>query len=104
MVSLEPSLFLAFPVSHELEQTFAKTNPELLAVFTKGGDSYLEERRVGRMRYLGKALGSVASLSTIELAQENIYSLLERIHPEFPYRRQPLILMGLNQTGHRHGE
>ena len=94
MLTSIPQLFLAFPVSHEFEKVLARVNPDLLTVFTQGGESYLEDRQIEGVRYLGKALGQLADLGAIDLLEENIYSLLERIDPHFAYRQQPLILIG----------
>lgn len=88
-------LFLGFPVDDLFALQLENANHNLVKEFTKENDQYLSEIRYKEMRYIGKKAGSIATLSQLELLQENIYSLLKRLVPNFPYEESPLYLLSL---------
>lgn len=87
-----PHLFLGFPIGPAFEAKLAQVNPSTLALFTQGGDTYLELCETADARYLGKDLGALSDLATLELMESNIYSLLKHLVPEYPYAHHPLVL------------
>ena len=86
------TLFFGFPVDPLFEKELSKVNPHMLDQFIQTGGDHLEERVHLEMRYLGKDLGSLADLQTIELLEANIFSILKKIVPDFEYNEIPLML------------
>jgi hypothetical protein len=86
-------LFLGFPKEHELNFALQKINPALLSAFIQGDENYLKEIVYEKKKYLGKYISNPADLQTLELLQENIYSLLKRLIPDYPYQNTPLSLL-----------
>ncbi len=68
-------------------------NPSLVALFTKGGDDYLETVEHHGQRYLGKCVGENADLARITLVEANIMSLLRRLVPDYPYQETPMLVL-----------
>lgn len=64
----------------------------------QGGEEYLNEFSYKGMRFLGKGLGSMISLSELELIEKNIYSLLKKVVSQFPYEEVPLYLFPIEHA------
>lgn len=87
----DSELFLGFPVDPLFAVALGKTNPFAVKQFLGGGD-YLTDLTHNDMRYLGKFLGKISTLPQLELVENNVYSLLKRVVPNFPYQETPLYL------------
>ena len=88
----EVQLFLGFPVDTLFSQEMEKANPNVVAQFIQKEGDYLREIFHNDMTFLGKEIGKIVSLPQLELLEENIYSLLKKVVPEFPYQETPLYL------------
>ncbi|MFQ5728768.1 MAG: hypothetical protein ACE5GN_00205 [Waddliaceae bacterium] len=88
----EVQLFLGFPVDILYSQEMEKANPNVVAQFIRKEGDYLREISHNDMKFLGKEIGKIISLPQLELLEENIYSLLKKVVPEFPYEEAPLYL------------
>ncbi len=89
----QTSLFVLFPVSEAFEKMLQGTNPSLVAMFTQGGDDYLESVEHNGQHYLGKCAGDTADIARITLLEANIGSLLRRLVPDYPYQETPLVVL-----------
>lgn len=89
---LEVSLFLGFPLDVSYEKTLHKMSPEQRQFFVGCENSYLKEVLFEDVWYLGKFAGSLTTLTDLHLLEKNIYSILNKITPHYPYQDTPLIL------------
>jgi hypothetical protein len=94
----EINLFLGFPVDALYELQLAQANPNIVALFVqKTNDEYLREIFHNEIRFLGKNIGKMTSLTQLELLENNIYSLLKKLVADFPYDEIPLYLFPVEQ-------
>lgn len=90
-------LFYGIPVDKLLSEELTKINPTLKAIFIQSNSDYLQEITFKDKKYLGKFVGKICSLQSLELFENNIYSLLDKIVPEYPFRQQPIVLFPIEQ-------
>lgn len=90
---LESQIFLGIREIPPLVEMLQKNPPQLLALFIleetvglKSEAIYLQRVHYQQQPYLGKYLGSRADLSSLDLIQANIYSLLRRLAPTYPFQ------------------
>jgi hypothetical protein len=93
MAMYSVKLFFGFYVNEELADELIKVNPKLLALFIQNEENYLKEIEIQNKRYIGKGIESSIDLVSLELLQANIYSLLKKILPTYPFEKSPLILL-----------
>ncbi len=87
------SLFLGFPLSASSSQALAQINPQLMKMYISDQeDSYLNEVTFEGATYIGKYVGEIATVSELELLQQNIYSILNKMIPNHTCESVPLIL------------
>lgn len=87
---LDVSLFLGFPVDPSY---IAQVNSQILELFLRSrNDEYLHEVFHEGIRYFGKFAGQVSNVADLGLLQKNIYSLLKKLSPDYPYEQTPLVL------------
>lgn len=85
-------LFYGFPLSSEFEQKLSQVNPDIRSFFIKNHPDYLKKIQEKNQIYLGKTVGEEIDLETLTLIQNNIFSLLKKIVPDFTYTTDTLIL------------
>ena len=90
---MQPNLFLAYPLSPELQEALDHANPTLVALFTQGRPDYLEFIEHNGGRYLGKWIGESSDLSSVEQLKLNVQSLLLRLAPNYPYSATEYVLL-----------
>jgi hypothetical protein len=88
-------LFLGFPLSDIYLSQLSQLSPELCSVFIKNHSDYLHQVEIEGKIYLGKYLGPFVDFSSLELIQNNIYSLLKRLIANYPYESYPLVLLAV---------
>jgi len=89
---LEVRLFFGFPIGAAFASALQNLNPEITALFIREEDAYLQEVYYRERRYIGKYIGHKTELANLELLEANIYSILKKLVPDFPYKDEPLIL------------
>ena len=88
------TLFLGFQVTDDYAAALAKIDPNVINLFIrKDDDCYLTEIMFDGCRYVGKFTTEVSRLSHLKLLEVNVYSLLEKIVPLFPYTMTSLYLI-----------
>lgn len=92
MEYFEAHLFLGFPIDDDFDQHLKKVDTQLLEHYVGNGDDYLKEVFFHNTRYLGKFAGRGSHLADLDLLEENIYSLLKKIVPQYPYEETSLVL------------
>ena len=96
MFTLE--LFVGFPVDLLFAKELVKANPNVVSTFVQETGDYLCEYTHNNIRYLGKRAGKNITLAQLDLLEKNIYSLLKKIIPEFPYDETPLYLFPIERA------
>ena len=93
----QPFFFFGFPVDTQYQTALSQLDRKIYCVFVRpeGEESYLQEYTHGSQLYLGKKLGTLIECTTLELLQVNIYSLLKKLVPGYPYEAIPLQLLPL---------
>lgn len=87
------SLFLGFPVNTTYSAALAEIDPLIIKMFISDSEeSYLNEVIFEGTRYFGKYVGEVAVVSELELLQQNIYSILNKLIPNQKCESVPLVL------------
>jgi hypothetical protein len=94
---LETQLFLGLPLSDSFLLQLRSLPDSLRELFIQVHSSeYLQEIEHEELGYLGKFLGPSISLSSLELIENNVISLLRKLVPNFPYEENPLLLFAVN--------
>ncbi len=87
------TLFLGFPVDRLFEEELNKINPDLVKYYIKKeSNDYLIDTQHQEMRFFGKNLDKIATVDEVNQLGENIYSILKKIVPDFPYMEVSLYL------------
>lgn len=98
IVVLNVSLFLGFLVTPSYEEALKKIDSQLLKLFINSEKGYLNEVLFEGNKYLGKFPGEVNSLPELLLLEKNIYSILKKIAPDYPYEDSPLLLFAVSSS------
>jgi hypothetical protein len=85
-------LFLGFVINEAFAHELNQINPILKKMFIQEGEEYLHEILYRERPYLGKFVPPLSDLSSIESLEINIYSLLRKLVPDYPYAEHPLTL------------
>lgn len=91
-------LFLGLRLSDHFQSQLALVNPDLAALFIGDNPAYLSRMSLPQGLFLGKKLGQQTDVETLKLAQENIYSLLKKLVPHYPYEETELVLLPITVT------
>lgn len=86
-------LFLGYLVDSAFEAKLHQLDPQLKSLFINPAGDYLQEVVIAQSRYLGKLIGKTSSPAQLELAEANIYSILQKIDPTHPFHQTPLVLL-----------
>ncbi|NGX57783.1 MAG: hypothetical protein K940chlam3_00678 [Chlamydiae bacterium] len=92
MIPEKVDLFLGYPVSQELAALIDSIPADRRDLYIQSTGEYLTEIQIDNHRYLGKSCGNLSELENLTLLEENIYTLLEKVVPDFPYTETPLTL------------
>jgi hypothetical protein len=94
---LAVTLFLGFPIDPSFNEALKAANPDLLALFiqSSSSSSYLCETSYQGKSYLGKFTGEINDLNNLFLLESNIFSLLKKVVPLYPYSPDSLLLFPL---------
>lgn len=91
----ESKLFLGFPVHGEFAKKFHELDPEIIEIFIQADSAYLEKTTFKETLYLGKYVQDISNLQSLEQLESNVYSLLKKIVPGYPFEETPLLLFPL---------
>lgn len=98
----EAVLFLGIPVDEKLQSHIDKANPNAVKLFVNNESDYLHEVDNGSTRYVGKVLETVTNVSSLELVEANVLSLLRRLLGETWSSSEPMVLFA-TQRPRQHG-
>lgn len=91
-------LFLGFPVDSNFSIKLDQINPAIRTLFIKSEENYLHEVQKNNQCYLGKLIPNKSELPALEMLEANIYSLLKRLVPDYPYENVPLALFPVPES------
>lgn len=89
---MKAELFLGFPLTESLNNKLDKTDPRLIDMFVNANGPYLKLVVHEECTFLGKEIGQSTDLVKIKLLEANIYSILSKLLPEYPFKNNPLFL------------
>ncbi|MBA3816230.1 MAG: hypothetical protein H0X29_06870 [Parachlamydiaceae bacterium] len=92
MLNLE--LFLGFPINKDFSQCVAQVDTKIIELFVTENDAYLRQVVYKNIIYWGKNIGEVCDIDKLELLEKNVYSLLKKVIPDYPFNETPLLLFG----------
>lgn len=88
-------LFLGYPLTDSLQREFIKVDERLLEMFLSGVAPYLQRIDYHEAVFIGKEIGQAADFNKIKLLEANIYSMLAKIVPGYPFKETSLFLLPL---------
>lgn len=91
--TFDTELFLGFLLDPSFQKEFSNLDPSLKSLFIQKNDDYLTEFSFKEKQFLGRFIGKSIDLSHFELSSTNIYSLLKKIVPNYPYDQSELWLI-----------
>lgn len=86
-------LFFGFLQDTTFKEQFLSLDPAFKSLFIQAEDSYLQEYSCKEGVFLGKCLGKKSDLPKLEALSLNIYSLLKKLVPNYPYESSKLWLI-----------
>lgn len=89
----EASLFFGFLLDASFQEKLQVLDPAFKSLFIQQGDDYLQEYNGKEGLFLGKFLGKKSDFATLEAFSLNIYSLLTKILPNYPYKSSKLMII-----------
>lgn len=89
---LREEMFLGLCVTKEVAEKLSLVDPSFLHFFIQPGGEYLEEKVYEGKTYIGKKVSSIENLAHLDLAENNIYSLLRKMIPDLPCEKGSLWL------------
>ncbi|MFA6916335.1 MAG: hypothetical protein WC222_08055 [Parachlamydiales bacterium] len=93
MQYVQIDMFFGFPVDEHFSAALKSLDPRMIDLYVQEGEAYLQSIENEGNKYLGKPVGPITETSTLELLQLNIYSILKKLVPNFPYETTPLQLV-----------
>ncbi len=95
---LKSRVFLGVKELPALQAQLKKKSPQFLELFIQDDPDYLQRVEHQGQPYLGKFLDSHVDLSHLDLIESNVYSLLRRVVPEYPFQESILELFPVTTT------
>lgn len=78
---IDPEMFLGWPVPCTLLYQMKELKQEYLVLLERDGQVYM-----------GKKIGKAVDREALQNLEANIYSLLHKLHPEYPFKNTSLVL------------
>lgn len=86
-------LFFGFLVEDSFARQLALVADDLKNFIVQNEDPYLHKISHEGKVYLGKYVESELNLAALQLVETNIFSLLKKLIPDYPYRDSELFLI-----------
>ena len=85
-------LFLGYPLTESLKEKIEKIDSRLYSMFINDSGPYLKLIDQEDQLFLGKQVGTFTDMPKMKLFEANIYSILAKIIPDFPFKNESLLL------------
>lgn len=97
-MDLSNKLFIGFTVKDDFREMLTLVPKEIVSLFIQRDSDYLQRFSSGGVDYLGKQLEEITSMESLELIQQNVYSLLRRLVADYPYESESLVILSINDS------
>ena len=94
------ALFLGIPLDEVCVAALNALDPAFKQLYIQDEATCLNEIIHQEQRYLGKKILQAESLAALELVQDNIYSLLKKLLPGYPFSEIHLQLLPILENHH----
>lgn len=91
----EVELFIGFKITEDFALKLSQIPAGMRDLYVQNDPNYLIEIQYENVRYLGKKCGELMDMDSLELAENNVYSLLGKLVPEYPYDQNPLTIFSI---------
>lgn len=91
-------IFLGFCVSPSYNECLNRLSSTVRSLFIQNNAEYLQQIDFDGLTYLGKPLGPLVDMQSLELFEANIYSLLRCLVADHVYEKYPLILLPIPEV------
>lgn len=89
-------LFVGLPLTETYLRELQNLPPALIKTFIQDQSAdYLQQIECDGVFYLGKSLETPYDMAALDALQTNVYSLLKKLIPDYPYEQHPLLLLPL---------
>lgn len=88
-------LFYGFPLDEAFMEQFRKVNPEISTMFIQDSSDYLQKISFNNQSFIGKNIGRVTDIDSLNLTQTHILSILNKLVPNYTYKSNVLVLFPL---------
>lgn len=92
---IQSKLFLGFLVDQDFSLALSQHSQEYLSLFINEEGPYLQSKALADKSYLGKIVNNESPLSELDLIETNIYSILKKLVPNYPYQESSLVLFAI---------
>lgn len=95
MISLDYQLFLGYPISTPFQKELDTLPLQVRSLWIQDHPDYLQPMNYQNVSYLGKSLGDLVEMHSLELVEAHIYSILSQLVVNYPYKKDLLVLLAL---------
>ncbi len=89
-------LFIGFKITEEFALKLIQIPAGMRDLYIQKNPNYLTEIQFENVHFLGKKCGELMDIDSLELAEKNIYSLLGKLIPGYPYDQNPLTIFSVS--------
>jgi hypothetical protein len=89
----DPQLFLGFQLDAAFSDSLKAVEPGRRGLFIQESPSYLQEASYQGSPWLGKFAGEISSLEDLFLLEKNVFTLLMKLVPDYPFENVHLALV-----------
>jgi|SaaInlStandDraft_3_1057020.scaffolds.fasta_scaffold62950_2 hypothetical protein len=92
MSILQHTLFFGLHVDDAVAEHLSSVKDEILSIFVNNANDYLHEVEHCGKKFIGKYLDTLTSLEVLDLLQPHIYSIIQRILPDYEIEAHRLVV------------
>lgn len=90
-------LFFGLPLNNDFLNKFQKINPNVCLLFIHDNNNeYLQKITLNESIFIGKNIGKITDLDSLQLSQKHVISILKKLIPDHPFDSDSLVLFPLN--------
>lgn len=85
-------VFIGMPLEGLFLATYEAVPAQKRALFVGKDETSLREIQYQDKKYVGRFVPAMSSITDLEMIEQNVFSVLKRLTPEFHFDETPLIL------------